>query len=160
MLYSTESRFLWTDSDGATHEILQGEGGEQGCPLMPALFALAQHDALVSAAGKLQPNERLFAFLDDLYVVSTPTRAATAFQTVAEEVETHAGVKSHLGKLRAWCRKPLSPPADFTNYGTYAWTSDKTPTQRGLVILGTPIGSPEFKRTHADKRVQNEHLLL
>ena len=98
MLYSTESRFLWTDSDGATHEILQGEGGEQGCPLMPALFALAQHDALVSAAGKLQPNERLFAFLDDLYVVSTPTRAATAFLTVAEEVETHAGVKLHLGK--------------------------------------------------------------
>ena len=160
MLYSTESRFLWTDSDGATHEILQGEGGGQGCPLMPALFALAQHDALVSAAGKLQPNERLFAFLDDLYVVSTPTRAATAFQTVAEEVETHAGVKSHLGKLRAWCRKPLSPPADFTNYGTYAWTSDKTPTQRGLVILGTPIGPPEFIRTHADERMQKELLPL
>ena len=31
----------WEDEDGAVLEIQQGEGGEQGDPLMPALFALA-----------------------------------------------------------------------------------------------------------------------
>ena len=49
MLYGSQSRFLWTDAEGTVHTIEQGEGGEQGCPLMPALYALAQHDALASS---------------------------------------------------------------------------------------------------------------
>ena len=65
-LYGSQSRFLWTDDAGETHDILQAEGGEQGDPLMPALFALAQHEALEAASAKLQPDEWLFAFLDDL----------------------------------------------------------------------------------------------
>ena len=104
MLYGSQSRFLWTDAAGTTHEILQGEGGEQGCPLMPALFALAQHEGLVAASRNLLPSERLFAFLDDLYVVTTRARANTAFEEVATQVERHAGVRTHLGKLKAWCR--------------------------------------------------------
>ena len=31
---------------GTTHEIRQGEGGEQGDPLMPMLYVLGQHPAL------------------------------------------------------------------------------------------------------------------
>ena len=42
---------------------------------MPALFALAQHEGLVAASRNLLPSERLFAFLDDLYVVTTRARA-------------------------------------------------------------------------------------
>ena len=34
------STHLWEDEQGVVHEIPQGEGGEQGDPLMPALFAL------------------------------------------------------------------------------------------------------------------------
>ena len=34
------------DEMGEVHDILQGEGGEQGDPLMPALFALGQQEAL------------------------------------------------------------------------------------------------------------------
>ena len=41
MLHGGQPRFLWTDADGVTPEILQSEGGKKGCPLMPALFALA-----------------------------------------------------------------------------------------------------------------------
>ena len=52
-LYGTSSRFLWTDENGVVHAIIQTEGGEQGCTLMPALYALAQHDALVSANWNL-----------------------------------------------------------------------------------------------------------
>ena len=40
---------LWTDEDGQTHAIHQGEGGEQGDALMPALFCLGLHDALQAA---------------------------------------------------------------------------------------------------------------
>ena len=58
-LYGTASRFIWTDDEGVAHSITQVEGGEQGCPLMPALFSLAQHDALVEADGQLMPSELL-----------------------------------------------------------------------------------------------------
>ena len=33
------------DDEGVTHEVVQGEGGEQVDPLMPALYALDQHRA-------------------------------------------------------------------------------------------------------------------
>ena len=58
-LYGSESRFYWYDDEGCGHTIRQAEGGEQGCPLMPALYSLAQHDALVEADGALQPSERI-----------------------------------------------------------------------------------------------------
>ena len=35
------SSFFWEDVDGMDHEILQGEGGAQGTPFMPALFVHA-----------------------------------------------------------------------------------------------------------------------
>ena len=63
MLYSTDSQFFGTDDQGDTHTIPQGEGGEQGCPLMPALYALAQHDALVEAANELHPSDMVLSFL-------------------------------------------------------------------------------------------------
>ena len=41
-----DSKYVWYDDDGLSHEICQGEGSEQGDPLMPALYALGQHAAL------------------------------------------------------------------------------------------------------------------
>ena len=40
--------FVWEDELGEVHTIRQGEGGEQGDPLMPLLLCLGQHRALVS----------------------------------------------------------------------------------------------------------------
>ena len=38
--YGAPSTYLWEDEMGTNHRILQGEGGEQGDPLMPLLFSL------------------------------------------------------------------------------------------------------------------------
>ena len=100
-LYSTASTFLWVDDAGVAHEIRQGEGGEQGDPLMSALYALGQHEALRQATAELQAGEHLFAFLDDLYLLVSKARVAAAYSTLATGVAEHAGVQSHLGQLRA-----------------------------------------------------------
>ena len=50
---------------GMSHEIAQGEGGEQGDPLMPMLFALGLHPALRAAQARMRAGERIFAYLDD-----------------------------------------------------------------------------------------------
>ena len=43
MFYSEPSEYVWHDADGTAHIIQQAEGGEQGDPLMPALYSLGQH---------------------------------------------------------------------------------------------------------------------
>ena len=44
--YGSPSTYLWEDEMGVTQHVPQGEGREQGDPLMPILFALGQHGAL------------------------------------------------------------------------------------------------------------------
>ena len=128
-LYASESRFLWTDDSGEVHIIRQAEGGEQGCPLMPALFALAQHDALVEADGQLLPDECILSFLDDLYIKTTSCRAATATTTVTEAVERRASIRTNLGKLQTWTSNGQQPPR---------FAPQTTESPKGMKMLGTP----------------------
>ena len=45
------STFLWEDELGIVNHVQQGEGGEQGDPLMPMVFAFRQHSALVAVSS-------------------------------------------------------------------------------------------------------------
>ena len=38
---------------GYDHPVLQAEGGEQGDPLMPALYSIAQHNALAPSPYRI-----------------------------------------------------------------------------------------------------------
>ena len=79
LAYGQPSVYIWQDDDGQTHEVHQGEGGEQGDPLMPHLYALGQHPALEDVRGQLRPVEAIFAYLDDVYVLCQPDRATEVF---------------------------------------------------------------------------------
>ena len=48
LFYRRPSRYLWEDDHGVAHAIEQGEGGEQGDPLMPLLYVVGQHAGLVA----------------------------------------------------------------------------------------------------------------
>ena len=159
-LYGDTSRFIWTDDAGIQHEVRQTEGGEQGCPLMPALFSLAQHDALESANQELLPDERILAFLDDLYIITSEARAAEAFTTVASHVHEQAGVQSHEGKLKVWSRGGGDAPADLLEINEHAWTASLPDVDNGIVVLGVPLGKPQFVSNHARKRMEAENKLL
>ena len=80
--YSTPSAYVWIDGNNCPHRVTQAEGGEQGDPLMPALFSLGMHRALTALQTELQPGERVFAFLDDLYIVAAPERVRTLLAQV------------------------------------------------------------------------------
>ena len=68
MWYARESRYVWAAGD-RSHCILQAEGGEQGDPLMPAMFSLALRPALRALQSELQPGEQALAYLDDIYIL-------------------------------------------------------------------------------------------
>ena len=82
----TFSTHLWEDEERVVHEIRQGEGGEQGDPLMSALFALSRHQALETIQDSLRPSEILMAFLYNVHVTTLPDRVATVEQSVEIQV--------------------------------------------------------------------------
>ena len=65
---------------------------------MPMLFALGQHQALVEAQAKLSSDEKLCAFLDDIYITSLPGSVTEAHTIVQEELWTYGGNHLHHGR--------------------------------------------------------------
>ena len=90
--YAQPTSYEWEDQQGSRHQIWQHEGGEQGDPLMP-LLCLAVHNPLTAIQNQLRPGEHVFAFLDDIYVVSLPERTRAIFNLVAEKLGAGARVE-------------------------------------------------------------------
>ena len=107
--YGLASTYLWEDQDGVVHTITQAEGGEQGDPLMPALFARGQHPALQVLQSELRDDERLFAFLDDMYVVCSPDRVSAICGILQNVLFHHSSLRVHHGKTQVWNREGLAP---------------------------------------------------
>ena len=134
--------------------IPQGEGGEQGDPLMPALFSLGQHAALEAIAAELLPTERLCAFLDDIYVLCRPERVKTVYGIVARHLYTYTGIQLNQGKTKVYNSggyKPagvddLQPPEPDAER---VWVGDSTLSreEQEVVVLGSLIGTRELRTT-------------
>ena len=94
------------------------------------------------------------------YIVTSRARVGEAFREVARHVESHAGIRSHTGKLKAWCRGEGAAPDELADVSADAWTADLPDHENGLVILGVPLGKPEYIAAHAEKRMMAENKLL
>ena len=65
-------------------------------------IVLAVHASLRHANESLRPGEYLFAFLDDVYTVTSKNRATAVAHMVAKSIHDHAGVEPKLGKFQIW----------------------------------------------------------
>ena len=110
MWYASPSTYVWHDSVGQPHHVLQAEGGEQGDPLMPALFALAMHQALVALQPELRPEERSLAFSDDLHLAAQPDRIQPLFQAASRCLYERARISLNHAKTRVWNAAAVEPP--------------------------------------------------
>ena len=141
--YAEPSAYVFYDAEGAAHEIAQGEGGEQGDPLMPALYALGQHPALLQAQAALTPGEDLYAYLDDIYVTCQPKRAGPAFTALGTALGERANIRVHLDKTRAWNAAGEEPSALLdalpaaARADAWAGSWARPPAQQGITVLGT-----------------------
>ena len=91
---------LWdTIEVWVTHNKDQGEGAEQGDPMMPLLFSLGLHAR----------DELIFAFLDDIYLKLSPDRVAPVYALLQQELWRHARIRVHDGKTQVWNRAGLCP---------------------------------------------------
>ena len=108
--YASPSRHSWWDEDGQRRTVVQAEGGEQGDPLMPLLFAIGIQAALEEVHTTLLPGEQLCAFLDDVYALCDPERAKAIHDTLAECLWRVAGIQLHGGKTKVWNKGRVPPP--------------------------------------------------
>jgi len=152
MWYGQRSTYL--------RQIFQGEGVEQGDALAPALFALGIHQALVEAATRLGRDEFLIAYLDDVYIKTSRERSRAAFDVVTGSLLRNAHIDTNLGKCRVYGRRTDAAPANVQSLGADVWRSDRPAPERGVKVLGTPVGSPEFVAAHLDACLQEEQVLL
>ena len=117
---------------------VQAEGGEQRDPLMPALFALGVAPAPEAVQAEMQPNERVRASLDDVYVTSHPPRVAHLLARLQHHLFAQAHIR--LTPTKARVTAPVAPDGSGM-----LWVGDAgfPASERGLRILGTPLGTPE-----------------
>ena len=95
------------------------------------------------------------AFLDDVYVLCKPDRVRRVYDLLEEALGRIAGIQLHSGKTRIWNRNNVLPP-DIEGLGGEegAWSPN------GVVLLGAPVGTPEFVRHHVEERLAEERHLL
>ena len=99
LFYGSPSTYMWEDAEGVEHLIPQGEGGEQGDPMMPLLCSLGQHSALEATQEELREDEVVCAFLDDIYVVTPdPHRIGPIYTTLQQHLYAYARIRVHGGK--------------------------------------------------------------
>ena len=100
--YGAPSVYTWVDSNATNLEITRGEGGEQGDPLMPALYAIARQPALHEVQAALREGEAIFAHPDDTYIVAAPERVKELYERYRAASWSHARVELNFGKTRIW----------------------------------------------------------
>ena len=173
MFYSSPSVYIWEDAEGVEHSILQGEGGEQGDPLMPLLYSLGQHTALEVTQEEHTREECLLAYFDDIYVVSpVPDRVSQVYATLQRNLFSHARIRINGGKTQVWNCSGIRPSgcdvleriAQADDPEARVWRgageTDLPPGRQGVVVLGTPLGDPAFIQAYLEKKVEEQRTLL
>ena len=133
----------------------KGRGVEQRDALMPLLYALSQHQGLLAVQSQLRSSERLFAFLDDIYVVSGPERTCEVYNILQKQLWDYSRIQINTGKTQIWNRAGVVPRghddllrlAQLDDPEAQIWFGDWSapPQERGIRVLGTPLGlTPSF----------------
>ena len=167
LFYGQQSQYFWETDSEEVHIVPQGEGGEQGDAMMPLLYSLGQHAALEYVSRSLVLGEHLFAFLDDIYVVSKPGRVGRIHDLLAASLWRHSGIRIHHGKTQVWNRARIRPhvcdrlerAAQIVHPEARVWRRSMLPTDRqGVKVLGTPLGHPHYVARHLQGIVEDVHL--
>ena len=90
---------------------------------MPLLFNLAIHNALVEVKREMRVGEELFAFLDDVYILSSLARTRFLYHLVGEKLLSMSWIQLHTGKTRCWNRMG-QPPPDMEVLGPEVWSPE------------------------------------
>ena len=115
-------------------------------------------------------GERLFAFLDDIYVICKPERVADVHNVLERCLFHHARIHVHHGKTKMWNRSgrrptgvdELTPAARLEDPEAVVWRGDQSLETKvqGFKVLGAPIGHPDFAAEFLAKKSREHEVLF
>ena len=130
--------------------------------------AVGQHPALLATQERLEANEWIFAFLDDIHILTKPERVGAVYAFLQEELLRHAHIRINGGKTHVWNAAGIEPPvcealqriAEVSDASARVWRGSDVPPQRqGIRVLGAPVGHLDFVREQMEMK-QAEHQVL
>ena len=134
------------------------------------LYSLGQHRALCAVQSKLRVDERLFAFLDDIYVVCSPERVFEIYKLLEEELWRHSRIQIHAGKTQIWNSGGHVPDgvddilriAQVADPDARVWFGDHALplAERGIRVLGTPLGHGSYVQAQLRSKAASHRVLL
>ena len=137
---------------------------------MPLLFNLGLHTSLKSISDRLLITEKIFAFLDDIYLVCRPNRVAAVYEIVRQKLQRHTNIDIHSGKTKIWNRsgeKPsgvdqLTAAARVQDPCAIVWRGDlELPvSEQGMKVLGVPLGRDENATRFLEKKTEHHDTLF
>ena len=71
---------------------------------------------------------------------------------MVHRVEDECGIASNVGKIRVYSPAGGPPPPGVAELGTDVWRGDRPLAECGLLVLGMPVGHPEYVRAGATTR--------
>ena len=156
------SSFVWQQGT-TTRQLRQAEGVEQGDPLSPALFCLGLQPALTDLQRELREDlgERVLAYLDDVTILAAPERVLHLVRRFEHHLARHTRLRHNVGKTAIWNGAGLAPDGELSS-DTRVWFGDPAlePSSRGIVLLGTPFGEPQFVARHLQTLSTRHEALL
>ena len=133
------SRYFFWDATGTVHRLTATDGVDQGDPLAPLLFACGLkprlrrlEEALVEKAraqGLAPHRVRVFAYLDDVAVLTPPELAAEVWPT-ALRILGELGLDPNEAKTQVWSAAAPCPPGLEEQW-----------CPRGVTLVGVALSS-------------------
>ena len=136
----------------------QGEGGDQGDPLMPLLFSLAMHPSLASTGNLLREGEKTFCLFGRRVSHLQTREGVGGFPSDREPTVDPLQDKRALRQFAT-----LDPQWDRAlNPEAVVWRGEhRSPVvQQGVVVLGSPVGHDEFIKAKLMSKVTEHQTLL
>jgi len=159
--YGDQSEYVWYNSEGIAHQIMQKKNGEQNNALIPALFCLALRRALAEVQSRLPPDCVVLAYHDDIYVICPHGDTRQCYDIVSEVLQQRCHIDVNIGKLKAWSPGLLDEPAHLSELGEEVWRGGSRPaTEQGLKVVGTPLGRSEYIEEFGRQVIDDEAQLL
>ena len=104
---------------------------------------------MVAVQAQLKEGERLFAFLDDIYVMCSPDRIGQIYLLLEEQLRVKTGISIHQGKTKLWNAAGCKPAmADMLTVAAkrrspeaVVWRGDQglPKSEQGMKVLGVPV---------------------